>query len=227
MNPQFAHVSGKASVPRSTVALPRTCSSATRSSHPCQSSPPQNGHAMRASRLRRKSKMRFVVPPSYLCDRPAPLLPRVDEPRRYATKASKSCRCRFGRRRAKKRDHPSLPCLPRSHCSSLRRSSAARDTEGERFQRHVATSQSRHRGATQQQSLARLSFEPVLALRVELCSPRLIASRAEARWRPSGCRPGFWPQGQSRQSTPACPGSALACSRVAATKQEPAHGTRG
>jgi len=30
----------------------------------------------------------------------------------------------------------------------------------------------------------------VLALQVELCSPRLIASRAEARWRPSGCRPG-------------------------------------
>jgi hypothetical protein len=42
----------------------------------------------------------------------------------------------------------------------------------------------------------------VLALQVELCSPRLIASRATARWWPSGCRPGFWPQGQSNQSTP-------------------------
>jgi hypothetical protein len=36
----------------------------------------------------------------------------------------------------------------------------------------------------------------VLALQVELCSPRLIASRDDARWRPSGFRPGFWPQGQ-------------------------------
>jgi hypothetical protein len=42
----------------------------------------------------------------------------------------------------------------------------------------------------------------VLALQVELCSPRLIASRATARWWPSGCRPGFWPQGQSNESTP-------------------------
>jgi hypothetical protein len=43
----------------------------------------------------------------------------------------------------------------------------------------------------------------VLALQVELCSPRLIASRAEARRRPpSGFRPGFWPQGQSNYSTP-------------------------
>jgi len=42
----------------------------------------------------------------------------------------------------------------------------------------------------------------VLALQVELCSPRLIASRVEARWSPSGFRPGFWPQGQSSQSTP-------------------------
>jgi hypothetical protein len=43
----------------------------------------------------------------------------------------------------------------------------------------------------------------VLALQVELCSPRLIASRAEARRRPpSGFRPGFWPQGQFSQSTP-------------------------
>jgi hypothetical protein len=36
----------------------------------------------------------------------------------------------------------------------------------------------------------------VLALQVELCLPRLIASRVEARRRPSGFRPGFWPQGQ-------------------------------
>ena len=42
----------------------------------------------------------------------------------------------------------------------------------------------------------------VLALQFELCSPRLIASRVDARWRPSGFRPGFWPQGQSKQSTP-------------------------
>jgi len=42
----------------------------------------------------------------------------------------------------------------------------------------------------------------MLALQVELCSPRLIASRVEARWSPSGFRPGFWPQGQSSQSTP-------------------------
>ena len=41
-----------------------------------------------------------------------------------------------------------------------------------------------------------------LALQVELCSPRLIASRASARWRASGFRPGSWPQGQSSQSTP-------------------------
>ena len=34
----------------------------------------------------------------------------------------------------------------------------------------------------------------------ESCSPRLIASRVDACWRPSGFRPGFWPQGQSRQS---------------------------
>src|SRR5439155_14698836 len=38
----------------------------------------------------------------------------------------------------------------------------------------------------------------VLALQLELCSPRLIASRVDARWRPSGFRPGFWPQGQWR-----------------------------
>jgi hypothetical protein len=41
-----------------------------------------------------------------------------------------------------------------------------------------------------------------LALQVELCSPRLIASRAEARRPPSGFGQGFWPQGQSNQSTP-------------------------
>jgi hypothetical protein len=42
----------------------------------------------------------------------------------------------------------------------------------------------------------------VLALQVELCSPRLLVSRADARWRPSGFQPGFWPQGQSNHSTP-------------------------
>jgi len=42
----------------------------------------------------------------------------------------------------------------------------------------------------------------VLALQVEHCLPRLIASRVESRWRPSGFRPGFWPQGQFNQSTP-------------------------
>jgi hypothetical protein len=42
----------------------------------------------------------------------------------------------------------------------------------------------------------------VLALQVESCSPRLIASRVDACWRPSGFRPGFWPQGQSNKSTP-------------------------
>jgi hypothetical protein len=41
-----------------------------------------------------------------------------------------------------------------------------------------------------------------LALQVESCSPRLIASRVDACWRPSGFRPGFWPQGQSNQFTP-------------------------
>jgi hypothetical protein len=50
----------------------------------------------------------------------------------------------------------------------------------------------------------------VLALQVELCSPRLIASRAEARRRPSGFRPGIWPQGQSGQSTPSEPPPARA-----------------
>ena len=42
----------------------------------------------------------------------------------------------------------------------------------------------------------------MLALQVELCSPRLVASRDDARWRPSGFRPGFWPQGQFSHSTP-------------------------
>ena len=42
----------------------------------------------------------------------------------------------------------------------------------------------------------------MLALQVELCSPRLVASRVEARRRPSGFRPGFWPQGQFIESTP-------------------------
>jgi hypothetical protein len=70
MNPQFAHVSGNASVPRSTALPPTTCSSATRSSHPCQSSWPQNGHAIRASRLSKKSKMRFVASPICTPDGP-------------------------------------------------------------------------------------------------------------------------------------------------------------
>ena len=69
MKPQFAQVSGNASMPRSTVALPTTCWSPTRSSQPCQSSPPQNGHAMRASRLRKKSKIRFVAFPICRSDR--------------------------------------------------------------------------------------------------------------------------------------------------------------
>jgi len=41
----------------------------------------------------------------------------------------------------------------------------------------------------------RRDYLQVLALQVELCSPWLIASRVEARWRPSGFRPGFWPAG--------------------------------
>jgi len=41
----------------------------------------------------------------------------------------------------------------------------------------------------------------MLALQVELCSPRSIASRVEARWQPSGFWPGLWPQGQSNEST--------------------------
>ena len=61
MNPQFAHVSGNASVPRSTEPLATTCSSAIRSSHPCHCSCPQNGQAIRASRLRRKSKIPFIA----------------------------------------------------------------------------------------------------------------------------------------------------------------------
>jgi hypothetical protein len=50
--------------------------------------------------------------------------------------------------------------------------------------------------------LAQGSAYKGLALQVELCLPRLIASRVEARRRPSGFRPGFWPQGQSNQSPP-------------------------
>jgi len=48
----------------------------------------------------------------------------------------------------------------------------------------------------------RLAARPpqrVLALQVELCSPRLIALRVEAHWRASGFRPGLWPQGQSKR----------------------------
>src|SRR6266542_4439213 len=41
-----------------------------------------------------------------------------------------------------------------------------------------------------------------LTLQLELCSPRLIASCVETRRRPSGFRPGFWPQGQPTESTP-------------------------
>ena len=57
MKPQFAQVSGNASPRRSMVPLPIAWSSVIRSSQPCQSSCPQNGHAMRAARLCRKSKM--------------------------------------------------------------------------------------------------------------------------------------------------------------------------
>ena len=60
MKPQLAQVRGNASVFLSTDLLPMTCSSATRSSHPCHCSWPQNGQLMRASRLLRKSKMRFT-----------------------------------------------------------------------------------------------------------------------------------------------------------------------
>jgi hypothetical protein len=52
-----------------------------------------------------------------------------------------------------------------------------------------------------------------LALQVESCSPRLIASRVDACWLPSGFRPGFWPQGQSKpvysSETPPTPKAAL------------------
>ena len=61
MNPQFAQVSGTASVRRSSVPLPTAWSSVTRSSQPCQSSWPQKGQDMRASRLRKKSKMGGLV----------------------------------------------------------------------------------------------------------------------------------------------------------------------
>ena len=60
MKPQLAQVRGNASVFLSTDLLPMTCSSATRSSQPCHCSWPQNGQLMRASRLLRKSKMRFT-----------------------------------------------------------------------------------------------------------------------------------------------------------------------
>ena len=56
MNPQLVHVSGNASARRSSVPLPIAWSSVTCSSHPCQSSWPQNGQDMRAPRLRKKSK---------------------------------------------------------------------------------------------------------------------------------------------------------------------------
>jgi len=62
MNPQFTQVSGNASVFRSTVSRPPTCSSETRSSQPCHSSPPQNGQLIRAPRLLKKSKI-FTYPP--------------------------------------------------------------------------------------------------------------------------------------------------------------------
>jgi hypothetical protein len=61
MKPQFAHVSGKASVFLSAPSLP-ACGNATRSSQPCQCSHPQNGQAIRAPRLARKSNMGRRVP---------------------------------------------------------------------------------------------------------------------------------------------------------------------
>jgi hypothetical protein len=61
MKPQLAQVSGKASLLLSTVSLSPTVSSATRSSHPCHCSCPQNGQLIRASRLLRKSKMCFTA----------------------------------------------------------------------------------------------------------------------------------------------------------------------
>src|SRR5439155_5297699 len=70
MKPQFAQVSGNASVPRSTVLLPMTCSSETRLSPPCHCSWPQNGQLMRAPRLLRKSKMRFASITPHKLERP-------------------------------------------------------------------------------------------------------------------------------------------------------------
>jgi hypothetical protein len=45
-----------------------------------------------------------------------------------------------------------------------------------------------------------------------------FASRAKARWRPSGCRPGFWPQGQLGQSTPVLPDAAPARPQALASR---------
>jgi hypothetical protein len=52
---------------------------------------------------------------------------------------------------------------------------------------------------------ARLAARPpqdLLALQFELCSPRLSASRANARCGLRAFGPGFWPQGQFDHSTP-------------------------
>jgi hypothetical protein len=51
-------------------------------------------------------------------------------------------------------------------------------------------------------AVSRSGAYKVLALQVELCSPRLIASRANARLVAFGLSAGFWPQGQSSESTP-------------------------
>jgi hypothetical protein len=67
----------------------------------------------------------------------------------------------------------------------------------------------------------------MLALQLELCSPGLIASCVETRWRPSGFRPGFWPQGQSNESTPLKPPRALARGAPGAPKEPGSSRERG
>jgi hypothetical protein len=49
-------------------------------------------------------------------------------------------------------------------------------------------------------SLRQLAYK-VLALQVELCVPRLIASCPRTAWAAFGLASGFWPQGQVTQST--------------------------